>query len=122
MPVGTLDRFHFGDLGAERAEVAREVRARPECATGREPSHLRRAAGSAGTGDVNRAVARRAVVRPRRGAGRTGRTGVFDSRNGAPGRRNDQPSPPALHEEPAIAVLRTVHDGCAVVDRSGRNA
>ena len=30
MPVGSLDRFDFHDLGTESTEVAREVGARPE--------------------------------------------------------------------------------------------
>ncbi len=37
---------------------------------------------------------------PRRGAGRGGNTGVFDSRNAAPGRRNDQSSPPPSTKNP----------------------
>ena len=45
-------------------------------------------------------VAPAVAVCPRRGAARTGRTGVFDSRKAPPGRRNDQSSPPASTKNP----------------------
>ncbi len=123
-PIGPLNRLHFDDLGAEGTEITGEVCTRPEC---RQVKHFH--AGerqgrivARGSRTPERLWHNRSADSPRRGS----RPYRRHRRLRQPERSARPPEGPVgtacVNEEPSFEVLRTVQDGCAVVDRRRGNA
>ena len=125
MPVRSLNRFDFHDLGAESTEVAGEIRTCPERGEV-ENLHVRERHGwiraARRTGPANPPQSQRYGVKHQDEA-RAAVAIRVSSTGGTERRPAERPVVvPAIYEEPTVEVLRALERRRAVVDGGGRNA